>query len=326
MKIAIVSLLLVLGLTGTRASLLSTDKDLVSKYDKINQHLVENVASDNVEENMAELARWLASNPGKKKLTKALENIIALNTIASREHCNGEDFKEIEANIRGTQGQANTQAPVRRIDKLINHYILEYNRICYPLYATILREKKNKVHPTSVIMVNKIASDYIDGRKLHVMMENSAGDEFCRNVTEKDFRKYNVVDALLKLAAHDPENKYLKRMPDEKSGKMFVDTEKIMSLYGKYIYRPCLEFDKELGEYNDAFNTPMLVKTANGINRKCGAIATDRLAITLCKQVVKNSNFSKEELEAMVDHKLDEFLNRRPWYRRIELGNRQIIF
>lgn len=229
-----IKIIIILGLTsliGQCSDGLSWERrnelgDLHKSYREIEQHLLDNVKSKDLEENMREAMRWLheeASQGSDDKLEKALKLFTSMENMVM---CTPESFDILEANDILTDRVAsfNDQDKATRLTDIVTHYAKEHARECMPVYSKKLQEKYEQVGESIIQKVQTVAANV-----LYVMSSHG------------QYGKH-ALDAITILAENDPDKKCLGKVSDKQEGSTGINEVKLRELYDKYVTEPCKKF------------------------------------------------------------------------------------
>lgn len=205
---------------------------LQASYKQINYHLCDNVDNDDIDANMQEAKRWYDEEVSKStddEMKKALEIFIAMT---EPEYCTEKSYKVLQSNdwldgYRAREAYRDDSLLVAtRVDLLVNHFATEHAEKCREFFVKKLQEGYETMDKLSKKRAHKFAD------KLYLETD----DKHRLNNLEHARVTYDVVK---RLSADYPEGECLKGSPDRRVGRKILETEKVASLFNKYLVEPC---------------------------------------------------------------------------------------
>lgn len=276
---------------------------LPKEYDDVNDHLVKANSTGNVEWDMAEIKRWgakKAAGRGNSLIVKALKQISALENLADPKNCHLQGYRVISANVVGARGEEHLIEPIRRVDKLVQHYMMEYNNVCYPLYSEMIKAKRQSLDPSVTRAVDAMVPEYIRQSAAGVRLQSFRQGEICSEVKDEELEGFNPYQTLKILAADDPDKKYLKSVPGAKDGTKVLDKKKVEELVDRYIFQPCIQFNNALGEeFYEIFHRRIIVSEDGVPKIRCRKVMTERIAVGICHAMVHISAMRKFTMRSL---------------------------
>lgn len=217
-----------------------TDWSLMEKnYLRINEHILDKVPSDDLDETMNEARKWLSEiQASDKGLAEALEMFLSLPKTkegADRRRCSEENYKILYANTRATGGRARfakypDEAP-RRVDEIVYHYAMNHAKYCHYFYL------KGVLEPNYDRRAYKILEDYASE-----LTKDMLGQIILNSVCNNPERAKITHDMLTESAELDPDFKYLLPVVDKRAGVKKVDSKKLNMMVKRHLIEPCKKF------------------------------------------------------------------------------------
>lgn len=242
------------------------DDDPAKIYQTINNYLVDHVRDDDPESNMLRANSWLdaillrndvwfspsfGSHHVDEKLVEAVRNFTALGTVG--DSCNITLFEIVEAFDNITDGKSrkslsSNKTPMRRIDKVANHYITRFAKNCQWSFLASLIKRYLQLDDDHLERV-QIATNAI------MRIRFDSNEDLLYDPLIEIFKVVSIMvegnfirDIIASLAEEDPDKVYLTGTVDERKGEIVVNEEKVRELYEKYLAAPCKYFVAELGD------------------------------------------------------------------------------
>lgn len=189
---------------------------LNTPYSKIERHLFDHVASDDVDANMREAKRWLREEVTENTMKKALELFVSMDDVKP---CTKESYRALEANdwLCGVYAD--------RTQFIIEHYAMKHAKDCESVYGKILENRYEKLDQFTIGMAD-VVGDWLYYQT----------DENCRL---NDYEHAEAAYDLVKTKSEgDPDAECLKGTPSKRGNKI-LDEEKAKRLLNKYLVEPC---------------------------------------------------------------------------------------
>lgn len=249
-----------------------------SPFSQINKYLTENVKSDDVEANMAKAKEWLASAPSaqppvKQSVVEALKVFTQLHDVLGGEDkCNSDELAILIKSDELARGRAlvppSRLSPLRRIDKIINHYYVQHAQNCRKFYPQIVANKVAKIDADTLARIDAFTSKIVaEQRERTIVKHNLAESQktavtfgmYFRTIGEPSNARV-VYDVLVELVKDDPERDNLQKNLVEAhennrpgsvviaATKRPVNKAKIDELFKRYLVTPCRAFVRELAD------------------------------------------------------------------------------
>lgn len=235
-----------------------------NSYKHINNYLVDNVETDDVAANLRaasefyEKVRVNSWNIFNKHLVGALEQFTALNRILSGEKCNKNSYAILLKNDRATRGKTHKVRSkldrLVKIERIIHKIALDHSIECQTVYPKLFEQKYEKMDKEKIEKVGAFTSDIMNQlmkEKKNFFRQTKKFETFEQLQYVKSIRGKKeaqiAYDALKLFSRQDNDAKYLKKVFDDKQGKMRLNQDKVGELFEKYLVEPCAYYVRELG-------------------------------------------------------------------------------
>lgn len=236
-----------------------------ARFGRINTYLVEKVTSDDVSANMEAASKWLEEQVGAKQSILSttpvsdLKKFTALQQVINDVQCHRAAYEILRENMDavGLSDLIRDRQVIRRVDKVILKIYQDHARRCAKVFLEMYRTKRSSLNKEMFELAKTIAKTVMEADRFMLSMEESYSfyhpiDMFYRYIRYypnlKSFARQTVLlDALRSNAKNDPDSKYTRAVPDERTGKAVVHKDKLRELTKKYLIEPCQYLDKELG-------------------------------------------------------------------------------
>lgn len=235
-----------------------------NSYKHINNYLVDNVETDDVFANLKAASlfydkeRVNSWNIFNKHLVGALEQFTALNRILNGEKCNKNSYAILLKNDRATRGKTHKVRSkldrLVKIERIIYKIALDHSIECqtvYPKsfeqrYAQMDKEKIEKVGTFTSDIMNQLMKEKKNFFRQTKKFETFEQLQHVKSISGKKEAQI-AYDALKLFARQDSDAKYLRKVFDDKQGKMRLNRDKVGELFKKYLVEPCAYYVRELG-------------------------------------------------------------------------------
>lgn len=234
--------------------------DLKEAYKTINEYLIDNVKTNEPEENMSFVTKMFERNLTKsaapdQQLVQAFGYLIELSRIANGSICNKANYKILEVNVNGTQGWtrmfSRNDRVIRRIDKLVRYFSIKYTNRCRWIHSADLKKKYTQLEKSTVGRVENLTGSFIEKTFKH-----DSGGAYIEPmhryfINEPHLGIYDGPFLRQKIglyAKDDPDRVYLNSTVDERLGVEVVNKTKLKELYNRYLGKPCEYYVAQLKE------------------------------------------------------------------------------
>lgn len=232
-----------------------------ARYGRLNAYLVEKVPTDETSPNIqAALDRLRELGDAKQSfLSKTpirdLKEFTALQQVIQDTKCDHTAYAIVRANERASGLHRRAH---RRIDKVVSRILSDHAKKCLRVHPIAYQTKKEQLGQLAFKRVEELAGtvinkDILSSRYEHKCSEINAHNlitmyiKYHRNIHSFVDVLDSLKSALMNNADGDPDAKYLKRVPDEYTGKRVVHKERIRKLSRKYLLEPCKQFVALMG-------------------------------------------------------------------------------
>lgn len=236
-----------------------------ARYERLNNYLVGNVDNDTVGSNMEAAAKWLKEKDGAKHSflsrtpIRDLRKFTALQQVIDDNKCDRHAYAIMHENEEavGLHTLIRYRQVFRRVDKVMAEILQKHAEKCAKVYPVTYRTKKAQLNAALFEQAKTIAETVMSADRFRlpsIMLPTfyQPLDLFYRyikyNPTLESFERGGILhDALYSNAKNDPDLKYTRAVPDERTGRAVVHKDKLRELTRKYLIEPCRHLDNELG-------------------------------------------------------------------------------
>lgn len=234
------------------------------KIQELNDFLVDSTKSVDPDANLDLVLEELIKdykdliNPNSNSM-EAKRLVLALQTINEENECSFSSFlilkKSLDA-IGTTITSILTNSGLRRIDKILAHYMNRHVNKCKEVYFTNLDYflyndlSRNKLSSVDLIVKTKMdeltSDDYAVNKdktyveRLYHFATTGVGITF--QIETKDI--YNAMEVLVK---GDPDEKFFRVVENEKTGSPNILRDEFKLLFYKYVVAPCKYYRQQVG-------------------------------------------------------------------------------
>lgn len=233
-----------------------------SVIEQINNLLVDRTKSTDPKDNfdilLDELIKDQKNNVGpSNKSTQVKRLILALSTLDGKNECGYYGYtiiRNLYFALGSPMRSITRDENLRRVDKILQYYIREHVENCEPVYLSKFHEISGGLDSTIIEHLNTIVAKSIQdltGENSYYRRSSYPGTLY-NLATEGllvafEMKPEHIYDALTVLAKDDPDEKYLRRIEDERTGHPKFVKDKIESLFKEYIAKPCNYFRQKFG-------------------------------------------------------------------------------
>lgn len=191
------------------------DLSLQESYDKINRHLSKKISSEDVDKNMNEAEKWLGKiQQGGSScfaferdtdciLINALESFLKLKELVSSCDDSGRTIVRVNDEAARMSQDKYAKHPVRRIEKIVHHYVKQHYEMCHSDSFTQKFEKLSKKnllyissmgHAIPSANLSRLAVDCIEIVRINIGLTEFKNRAEMRkhHVTKEDFGKFLI--------------------------------------------------------------------------------------------------------------------------------------
>lgn len=233
--------------------------DAAAGYGRLNAYLVENVPDDEIDSNLEAASKWLKEQTNtimpflSMVPIRDLKKFTALRDVIDQFKCDHESYEIMRANLKasGLNGEV-----IRRVDKVILKIFQAQAQRCSRVYQTIYESKREKLDELALQRVDRLGkiivdADLVSPKSSYLGIYSwNLYDEYVKHRVElKTFTNigFALHGALSAISRDDPDTMYLKKIPNEHTGKREVHEDKIKLLARKYLLEPCKQYEAEMG-------------------------------------------------------------------------------
>lgn len=229
---------------------------------RINNLLVDRTKSTDPKENfdilLDELIKDSRNNvrPSNKS-SQVKRMILALSTLDRENECTYYGYTVLSDVYYALGSPINSitrDENLRRIDKILQHYIRKHVENCETVYLSKFHEISKGLDLTQIEHLNTVVAKSIeDLTGENSVYRRSSYPETLYNLatggllSSFEMKPEHIYADLTVLAKDDPDKKYLRRIEDERAGFPKFKEDKIESLFRKYIAKPCNYFRQKFG-------------------------------------------------------------------------------
>jgi len=233
-------------------------------YKTIDDYLTKNVASQEVEANMAKAKEWLElerakGSSFKKGLVEALEQFTSLTRITETNRCNMNSHIILLKNDLATEHRAREAETIeRRVDSIVRHFIMKHAIGCVPYHLKALKALYWQLDTKMLHRVDRFVSSIIESRigNMGKELRGARGVDFVKFGFSIDWLgRWSDVEATYKvireLATEEADRtvRFLSNQMDSKTKQVVpVNKDKIKLLFERYVIKPCEYYIRELAE------------------------------------------------------------------------------
>lgn len=238
-----------------------TVESTLAHYRRLNNYLVAQVKDDEVGPNLEAAAKWLKGQEGKKLSFLSstpisdLKKFTALQQVVDDTKCDHVAHEIMLANDEASGlYKLGDAAATRRVDKVILKIFQDHAARCYKVYQKRSHEMVEQVPDQKVERVVDVSKALMEKDKFVAPDRAFYQPKILYNEYVKkaiSVRRYigtnALKDAVIASAKNDPDVRYLRKVPDDRTGKAIVHKDKIEGLVQKYVIEPCKQYTDLLG-------------------------------------------------------------------------------
>lgn len=295
----------------------SADADFLKK---LNNYLIANVHDDDAKSNMEAAAKWIQDQESVKQSffsrtsIEDLKRFAALKEVMDDKKCDHEAY-EIEQTNEKAVGlfKKNQNGNLhRRVDKMMLEIFRDHAMECSSVYPYRYPELKKQVDGEAYSNVKYLSELVMDAHRkkltfpddrAHFEPDFFFGQYILNRPNIGTFRRADLLhEAVSKLAARDPNNKYLFKVEDERKGKETIDKDKIKELVRKHLIKPCQQYEAVMGP--DLFGPATFdLNIYYLLNEKNQDYYVDWSYYMICRALTKDEEATFADVIKTVSHK-----------------------
>lgn len=242
---------------------------LIEDLNKLNEFLVNNVNSEDPDENLKAVKEAFDKEYEESKVSGAFKTMddfkqfhftrgkklfLALGTVLGNSRCTEYSSHILDQLDRATKHQVRKQTQpgenLRRVEKILKHYIELHKNICQKVYSGKVRAKletmQNKEAIERVNIATNLAINELTEDSRSASRAQKLYNAISRNKLASQVKPEHVILAMNTLARGDPEEKFLRPANFKLIGKAGVRQNKYKELFSKYLIKPCTYYTRQL--------------------------------------------------------------------------------
>lgn len=232
------------------------------RMQNLNDFLVDRTDSTDPNENfditLEELILNYKNAVGPSKAIEAKRLFLALSTLNEENECSYYGFLVLDNNLRSMDPSIRSvirNENLRRIEKILVHFINRHINNCREVYFKRFDEISKNLDPIKMERLNfllekpikHLVSDerqtnqdktYVE--RLFDVTTDSVSSQF-------EVASSHVYDTMIELVKGDADERFVRKVENERTGVPCIRNDKLYKLFQKYIAEPCAYYRQQLG-------------------------------------------------------------------------------